>query len=59
MKSELAQEATKGAPPVIVAGSAWFFGLTLHDWVAIATLAYLGLQGGYLLWKWYREWRRK
>ena len=59
MKTELAQESMKSAPPVVVAGSAWLFGLTLNDWVAVGTLLYLVLQGGYLAWKWYRESKKK
>lgn len=55
MKQEISQESIKSAPPVIVAGSAWLFGLTLNDWVAIATLAYLALQASYLAWKWWKE----
>jgi hypothetical protein len=31
--------------------------ITLNEWVAIATLAYIALQVGYLGWKWYREYR--
>lgn len=51
MKQDVASGAVKVAPPV----AAWVFGLTLNDWVAIGTLVYLALQGGYLLWRWYRE----
>lgn len=58
MKQDIAHEAAKSAPPVAVAGSAWLFGLTLNDWVAVGTLAYLVLQGAYLAWRWYRETRR-
>lgn len=58
MKAEVVQESLKSAPPVAVAGAAWVFGLTLNDWVAVGTLTYLAIQGGYLLWKWYREWKR-
>lgn len=55
VKETIAAEAVKSAPPVAVAGSAWLFGLTLNDWVAIGTLTYLAIQGAYLLWRWYRE----
>lgn len=48
----------RSAPPVAVAGSAWLFGLTLNDWVAVATLGYLALQTGYLLFKWYRDFKK-
>lgn len=59
MKTDLVHEGAKSAPPVAVAGSAWLFGLTLNDWVAIGTLLYLALQGGFLIWKWYRESKKK
>jgi hypothetical protein len=29
-------------------------GMTLQDWVFIATLAYIALQAGWLLWKWWK-----
>jgi hypothetical protein len=58
MKQELGHEAMRSAPPVAVAGSAWLFGLTLNDWVAVATLGYLALQTGYLLFKWYRDFKK-
>ena len=58
MKTEVTQEAWKAAPPVAVTGWAWVHGLTLSDAVAIATLAYIGLQAVYLLWKWIKEIRR-
>jgi hypothetical protein len=59
MKAVVLHEGAKSAPPVVVAGTAWLFGLTLNDWVAIGTLAYLALQGGFLVWRWYREYKNK
>jgi hypothetical protein len=59
MKAVVLHEGVKSAPPVVVAGTAWLFGLTLNDWVAIGTLAYLALQGGFLVWRWYREYKNK
>ena len=58
MRSEVAQESLKAAPPVLVTSWAWMHGLTLNEVVALATLGYIGLQALYLLWKWYREWKR-
>jgi hypothetical protein len=54
LKIDLANEAQKAAPPIAVVGT-YAAGLTLNDWVMIATLAYIGLQAGFLLWKWWRE----
>lgn len=58
MKSDIVSEGLKAAPPVAVT-VAWFQGLTLNELVALATLAYIGLQTLYLLWKWYREIKRR
>lgn len=59
MRTEIAQESMKAAPPVAVTTVAFMQGLTLNEVVALATLGYIGLQAGYLLWKWWREWKRK
>lgn len=43
----------------IGAGGALFYGLTLNEWVALATLVYLALQIGLLLpkyWRLVRDW---
>lgn len=58
MRQEIAQEAMKATPPVAVALAGHFAGMTLQDWVLIATLVYVVLQAGHLLWKWYREIKR-
>jgi hypothetical protein len=59
MKAVVVHEGAKSAPPVVVAATAWLFGLTLNDWVAVGTILYLALQGGFLIWRWYRESRKK
>lgn len=59
MKNDVAQEVWKATPPASVTAWAWINGLTLDKWVAIATLVYIALQAAHLLWKWYRDWRRK
>jgi hypothetical protein len=41
--------AAKSAPPATIAC------LTLNEWVAIATIAYIVLQTAHLVWKWRRE----
>lgn len=55
MKAAIAGEGLKAAPPVTVTAWAWMSGLDVNDAVADATLIYIGLQVGYLLWKWVRE----
>jgi hypothetical protein len=49
MRTEAVTEALKSTPPVVVA---W---LTLNEWVAVATVAYIVVQAAYLLRKWWRE----
>ncbi|RQV20675.1 MULTISPECIES: hypothetical protein [Burkholderia] len=49
MKNDLATSAVKAAPAV--GGNFWLW-LTNHDinwWVAVATIAYIGLQAFYLI----------
>ena len=58
MKAEVVQEGLKASPPVTVTAWAWMNGLTLNEVVAVATLIYIVLQAGYLIWKWVREIRR-
>lgn len=55
MKDEIAAAAAKAAPPVAVTGSHVLLNLTLNDWVAIATLAYIALQVAFLI---RSEWRK-
>lgn len=52
-KTDLASEATKAAFPAGVS-VATLAGFSLNDIVMMATLAYIALQAGFLLWKWYR-----
>ena len=48
--------AIKAAPPVAVSAGAAILGLTLNEWVAIATLLYIALQAFFLVRdKWWRE----
>ena len=53
-KIDIVTESAKSAPPVAITAASGLLGLTLHDWVAIATIAYIVLQTGWLLWKWRR-----
>ena len=52
-KSDLASEAIKAAPPVAITTAVTVGGLTLNEWVAIATLLYIVLQSGWLVWNWF------
>lgn len=51
-KSDVLVEAAKAAPPVVITTAVTVGGLTLNEWVAVATLLYIVLQSGWLVWKW-------
>lgn len=52
-KADIAAETAKAAPPVTVVG-ATVFGVTINDLILWATLIYLVLQIGFLLYRWQR-----
>jgi len=52
-KSDVIAEAAKAAPPIAITTAVTVGGLTLNEWVALATLLYIVLQSGWLVWKWY------
>lgn len=52
-KADIATEAAKASPPVAVAG-ATIAGMPINDLVLWATLVYLVLQIGFLLYRWGR-----
>lgn len=62
MKSEFAGEAqaavAKLSVPAVVAGSS-VAGWGPSDWMYALTAVYVVIQGAYLLWKWWREAKKK
>lgn len=52
-RSEVAAEVAKASVPVGVS-LASLGGMTLHDWVMLATLGYIVLQAAFLVYKWMR-----
>lgn len=52
MKNEFVTEAAKGTPAVAGTVAA---AMTLNEWVAVITAAYVIVQVAYLLRKWWRE----
>lgn len=52
-RSEVAAEVAKSSVPVGIS-LASLGGLSLHDWVMVATLGYIGLQAAFLVYKWIR-----
>lgn len=58
MRVAIADQGLKAVPPVTVTVLAWVHNMTLPDAVALATLIYIVLQAGYLVWRWIREARK-
>lgn len=52
---DVISEAAKAAPPVTVTLAA--LSGHLNVFIAIATLIYVALQAGYLIWKWRKEFK--
>ena len=52
LKHDTAEQIARSVPAI---GGATIAGLTLNEVVAVATLAYIALQMGFLVWKWVRE----
>lgn len=42
-------------PPLVTAYLKWIKGVTLNEWVALASLVSIVLHAAYLVWKWRRE----
>ncbi|MFA5606809.1 MAG: hypothetical protein WDA07_06430 [Leucobacter sp.] len=53
-RADVTEQAIKGVPPVAVVTADAVFGWTLNQMVMAATLIYVLLQIGFLLWKWRR-----
>jgi len=53
-KVDVVHEAAKSAPPAAISAASVLTGFTLHEWMAIATIVYIALQAGWLVWKWRR-----
>lgn len=55
-KEDIIKEAISSAPPISVAGLS-LVGVSLQDWVLIATLFWLTCQIGYFAYQRYKEWK--
>lgn len=51
--ADVAVVAAKVSPVALVTVT----GLTLNEWVAVVTIAYIVIQAAYLVWKWRRDFR--
>lgn len=59
MKHDIAAQSVAATPPAAVSILATAQGWNMADWVALATVLYIGLQAAYLCWKWWREYKAK
>ena len=55
-KSEMIREGVASVPPATVAALT-LAGVSLQDWVLMATLGWLGIQIGYFFYQRYKEWK--
>jgi hypothetical protein len=58
-KPDVASEAIKAVPPLVIVAAEKVGEMHLQDWVYVATLIYIALQAGWLLWRWWRAVRSK
>lgn len=56
--AEIGAEAAKASPPVAVL-AVTAQGMTLQEWVYVATLGYILLQAAWLVWRWWKAARTK
>lgn len=49
----------EGAKLAIGGAGVLVWGMTLNEWVAVATIAYFVMQMAYLAWKWRKEAKKK
>lgn len=54
---EVVENVVRVTPPVTVSAAS-VAGIPLETWVYIATLAYIGLQAGFLVYRWWFEHKR-
>jgi len=59
MNPDIISEAAKSAPPAAVTVVATASGISLNNFIGVATLFYIVLQAGYLVWKWRRDIKRE
>ena len=58
-KHDLSVAAAQAAPGVVASSGARALGLPLSDWAVIATILFVILQAGNLVWKWRRDYLRE
>ena len=59
IKNEIGEQVAKAAPPVVIAAGSAVPGITLNEWVFIATLIYIVIQAVILIRKEIRNTKRE
>jgi len=57
-RQDIATAAYHATPGAVAGGAARYGGLPLSDWLVVASIFFIVLQAGYLVWKWRRDYRR-
>lgn len=58
-KQDLATAAFQATPGAVTAGGFRLASLPLSDWLVLASIAFVGLQAAYLVWKWRRDYKHE
>ncbi|MDR0215561.1 MAG: hypothetical protein LBJ15_16385 [Comamonas sp.] len=58
-KQDIAGALYQATPGAVTAGGFRLAGLPLSDWLVLASIAFVALQAGYLVWKWRRDYMRE
>ena len=58
-KHDAAVQALQAVPATAAIVATKVLGFSLNEWLAIASIVFIVLQAGYLLWKWRNEWRAR
>lgn len=53
-REDISTSVAHTIPSIGATGVTTVFGLPLSEWVAVATLVFIALQAGHLIWKWRR-----
>lgn len=59
MQAEIGAEVARATPPAVVAAGAVVGSWDINHVVGAATVAYIGLQAAYLIWKWWCDAQRR
>ena len=54
-RGDISTSVAHTIPSIGATGVTTVFGLPSSEWVAVATLVFIALQAGHLIWKWRRE----